>query len=228
MNIAIILAGGIGHRMGQGIPKQYIMVGDRPVIAYCIERFAGSGMIDTFILAMDERWKEFVNPYVDGLNIPVWYSEPGETRQLTIYNALRCARERGADDEDIVIIHDAVRPNVSIHLIGVCLETCEKYDGAMPVLPVKDTIYQSVDGTSISSLLPRESLYAGQSPEAFRLGKYRKAHEALPYEEMLQVRGSSEIAFRKGMAIKLVPGEESNWKITVPEDMERFKLSLKS
>ena len=127
-----------------------------------------------------------------------------------------------------MIIHDAVRPNVSARLIDACLDACAEYDGAMPVLPVKDTMYQSMDGVTISSLLPRETLYAGQAPEAFRLGKYWAAHQALPYEAMLQTRGSSELAYRQGLTIKLVAGEESNYKITVPEDLERFRLLIKA
>lgn len=213
--------------MGSDIPKQYIMVEDRPVIAYCIERFAGSGMIDTFILAMDERWKDFVNPYVDGLNIPVWYSEPGETRQLTIYNALRCARERGADDEDIVIIHDAVRPNVSSRVIHDCLEGCRRYGAAIATVSVKDTIYTHGQGGCVTDVPKRSTLRAGQTPEAFRLGKFLEVHEERSHEEIAAVTGGAEFAFRCGMSVFLSEGEEINFKLTTPEDMDRFKQIVK-
>jgi 2-C-methyl-D-erythritol 4-phosphate cytidylyltransferase len=229
MNIAIILAGGSGLRMGSEIPKQYIEIDGQSIIGYCLAKFLIHPRIDAVIIGVAEEWRPYVENCVRDLrNLkPVYYASAGATRQETIYKALQVVTARFSD-EDIVIIHDAVRPNVSTHLIGVCLDTCGEYDGAMPVLPVKDTMYQSVDGLTISSLLPRETLYAGQSPEAFRLGKYRKAHEALPYEVMLQVRGSSEIAYRQGLSIKLVAGEESNYKITVPEDLERFRLSIKA
>lgn len=229
-NIAIILSGGVGSRMGSEIPKQYIEIGGKPVVAYCLEQFANHRRIDAVIIGVAEEWRSYVEKTVRNLHIPkpVYYAAAGTVRQESIYNALKCAKEQGYNDEDIVIIHDAARPSVSGRLIDACLDACTEYDGAMPVLPVKDTMYQSVDGSTISSLLPRETLYAGQAPEAFRLGKYWAAHQALPYEAMMQIHGSSEIAYRQGLSIKLVAGEESNYKITVPEDLERFRLSIKA
>lgn len=228
-NIAIILSGGVGSRMGSEIPKQYIEIGGKPVVAYCLEQFANHRSIDAVIIGVAEEWRSYVEKTVRNLHIPkpVYYAVAGAVRQESIYKALQVAKAHFADD-DVVIIHDAARPSVSGRLIDACLDACTEYDGAMPVLPVKDTMYQSVDGSTISSLLPRETLYAGQSPEAFRLGKYWAAHQALPYEAMMQIHGSSEIAYRQGLSIKLVAGEESNYKITVPEDLERFRLSIKA
>ena len=229
-NIAIILSGGVGSRMGSEIPKQYIEIGGKPVIAYCLEQFANHRRIDAVIIALAAEWRSFVSDLlvVKTMRQPLYFANQGETRQYSIYNALKCAKEQGYNDEDIVIIHDAARPSVSGRLIDACLDACAEYDGALPVVPVKDTMYQSLDGLTISSLLPRETLYAGQAPEAFRLGKYWAAHQALPHEAMMQIRGSSEIAYRQGLSIKLVAGEESNYKITVPEDLERFRLSIKA
>lgn len=228
-NIAIILSGGIGNRMGSEIPKQYIEINGRSVVGYCLERFITHRRIDAVIVGVAEAWRPYVEKTVLGLLSPkpVYYASAGSVRQETIYKALQVAKSCFADD-DVVIIHDAARPNVSARLIDVCLDACAEYDGAMPVLPVKDTMYQSMDGVTISSLLPRETLYAGQAPEAFRLGRYWAAHQALPYETMLQTRGSSELAYRQGLTIKLVAGEESNYKITVPEDLERFRLLIKA
>lgn len=226
-NIAIILSGGTGSRMGSEIPKQYIEIGGKPVIAYCLEQFANHRSIDAVIIGVAEEWQPYVEKTVRNLHTPkpVYYAAAGAVRQESIYKALQVAKTHFADD-DVVLIHDAARPNVSRRLIDACLDACAEYDGAMPVLPVKDTMYQSVDGLTISSLLPRETLYAGQAPEAFRLGKYWAVHQALPYEAMMQINGSSEIAYRQGLTIKLVAGEESNYKITVPEDLERFRLSI--
>lgn len=228
-NIAIILSGGVGSRMGSEIPKQYIEIGGKPVIAYCLEQFANHRRINAVIIGVAEEWRSYVEKTVRNLHIPkpVYYAIAGTVRQESIYKALQVAKAHFADD-DVVIIHDAARPSVSGRLIDACLDACTEYDGALPVLPVKDTLYQSVDGSTISSLLPRETLYAGQAPEAFRMGKYWEAHQALPYEAMMQIHGSSEIAYRQGLTIKLVAGEESNYKITVPEDLERFRLSIKA
>ena len=96
----------------------------------------------------------------------------------------------------------------------------------MPVLPMKDTIYESYDGLSISSVLNRDILFAGQAPEAFKLGKYINACESMNREELLLVRGSAEIAYKAGMKVKLIKGDERNFKVTVPEDLVRLKLLL--
>lgn len=225
MNIAIILSGGIGSRMGADIPKQYMDVGGKPVIIYCIEQFARSGSIDSFIISLDEQWKKMVGEHLSGLGIqcPVFYSCPGETRQFTIYHALKCAIANGFKDDDIVVIHDAARPLVSVRLIDSCIHGCLEYDGALPVLPMKDTVYFSEDGVRLSGVPPRAMLFAGQAPEAFRLGKYWKAHEMTPCHEILAVNGSTELAYKAGMNVKIIAGDEMNFKITTPMDLQRFK-----
>lgn len=227
-NIAIILAGGFGKRMGCDIPKQYLKVDGRPVICHCLERFFRSGVIDAFVLSMGEPWKAFVAPYVSRLGVPVSYSEPGETRQRTIYNALVHLRESGAEDDDIVIIHDAVRPLVSEALIQSCAEACRDYDGVLPVLPLKDTVYASTDGLSISSFPDRSTLFAGQAPEAFRFGKYLKAHSVWGLENLHQINGSAELAYKTGLKIKMIPGDEGNFKLTVPADLVRMKQLIEN
>ena len=137
MNIAIILSGGVGTRMGASIPKQYIEVCGKPVIYYSLIKFVESGSIDAYIIALDNQWKEYVEGFVSKIHInkPLFYSVPGETREHTIYNALKCAKQNGYADDDIVIIHDAVRPMVSKEVIDDCLEGCKNYDAAIAGWP---------------------------------------------------------------------------------------------
>lgn len=222
MNIAVVLSGGVGSRFGATIPKQYIEVGGKPIFLYCIETFLGMFSIDALNICVADEWKEFVEEHLSALTIdkPIYFSQPGETRQYTIYNALRSIRKRGGEDADIVIIHDAARPLVSTALIQSCIDNCAGADGVLPVLPVKDTIYQSVDGRSITGLLPRTELFAGQAPESFKLGVYLNAHESLSHEELLKINGSSEIAHQQGLRIHLVPGDERNFKVTTLKDLE--------
>lgn len=226
--IGIILSGGVGNRMKSAVPKQYISVDGRMIIDYCLDRFVSHPRIDALIIAVADEWKQIVNKGIIDrrLKIPVYYSAPGEVRQETIYKALRVAAEHYSE-RDIVIIHDAARPMVSDRLIDDCMDACKMYDGAMPVLPVKDTIYQSKDGATISSLLPRSTLFAGQAPEAFVLGKYLNAHRTITRDELLTVNGSSELAHKQGLSIKLIAGDERNFKITTPEDLHRFEQLIK-
>jgi 2-C-methyl-D-erythritol 4-phosphate cytidylyltransferase len=129
-------------------------------------------------------------------------------------------------EQDIVIIHDAARPLVSQGMIDACYTNCDGFDGAMPVLPAKDTYYLSSDGTHITSLLKRNELFAGQAPESFVFGKYYEVHKKMSYEELKQINGSSEIAYLCGLQIKMFPGDEKNFKITTQADIENFKRIL--
>lgn len=172
---------------------------------------------------------DFVDGYVKQMEInePVMYSTPGETREHTIYNALKCAKENGYSDDDIVIIHDAVRPMVSKEVIDDCLRGCAEYDAAIATIDVKDTIYMSVADNCITDVPKRSTLHAGQTPEAFKLGKYLKIHDERTYEEICSVTGGAEFAYRCGLKVYLSKGEEINFKLTTPEDLQRFKQIVK-
>ena len=115
---------------------------------------------------------------------------------------------------------------VSRELIQSCLEGCNEADGVLPVIPVKDTLYQSVDGQCIKNLLNRNELFAGQAPEAFRFCKYLALHEQMPREELLMINGSTEIAYKGGLKIKLIKGDVMNFKITTPEDLTNFETII--
>lgn len=224
MNIAIILSGGIGTRLGANIPKQYIEVGGAPIISYCLKTFAAHPMIAHMVIVAAPEWVATIQAQVDTLQLhkSVVFANSGQTRQYSILNGLNKAMSvfRYIDN---VIIHDAARPLVSSRLITDCLTACNKYDGSMPVLPVKDTIYQSNDGIAISGLLNRSTLFAGQAPEAFRFERYVEAHRSLSADELLKINGSSEIAYKTGMHIKMVKGDVMNFKITDSVDLQRFK-----
>ena len=229
MNIAIILSGGVGSRMGLNLPKQYVLVNDQPVINYCLKTFLDNEMTNAIVIGVADEWKDFVMEYVAKLNPlkPIYYAQPGETRQYSIYNALKVVRKSGFADEDIVLIHDAARPLVSNDLINRCYNGCKEADGIMPVNPVKYTTYLSEDGKHIQSLLNRSHLWGGQAPEAFRFGKYINVHDEMPREELLKINGSTEIAFKAGLDCKMVEGDPMNFKITTPEDLSSFEAIIK-
>ncbi len=150
------------------------------------------------------------------------FSVPGSTRQLSILNGLEdIAKEY--DKDTVVLIHDAARPFVSASMLENCIKACDTHDGAMPVLPMKDTVYYSEDGASVTKLLEREKIFAGQAPEAFILGKYLDANRALLPDRILTIKGSTEPAVMAGMDIAMIPGEESNFKVTTPADLKRYE-----
>ena len=225
MNIAIVLSGGIGSRMGLNIPKQYVLVNNRPVISFCLQTFLEDKYTDAIVIVVADEWKKFVQDEVGVLKPQkiVMYAKPGETRQYSIFNALNVVKDNHYNDEDIVLIHDAARPLVSHALIARCYNGCSKVDGVMPVVPVKDTTYLSKDGKHICSLLDRSQLFCGQSPEAFRFGKYFEIHREMSREELLKINGSTEIAFKAGLDCQMIEGDPINFKITTPEDLASFE-----
>lgn len=229
MVTAVILSGGNGIRMGSDRPKQYIEVEGKPILYYCIQIFEKHPKIDQIIIVAAADWHDYISRMLRGSEIKkfVGFADAGSSRQQSIYNGLLKMQKDGRKVDDIVIIHDAVRPCVSARILSHCVSMLDQADGAMPVLPVKDTVYRSTDGEHISALLNRDEIFAGQAPESFRFGKYLAIHEKMTEEKLASVRGSCEIAFRAGMKIKMFEGEEENFKITTPADLEKFRQQIK-
>lgn len=239
MVTALLLSGGTGKRMGVETPKQYIKVNGRMIIDYCLQALLAHEGIDAVQVVADEAWQAAVLNCIRklqnagrngvseqenrGIEKFRGFSQPGETRQLSIWNGLTDIGKY-AEDSDYVLIHDAARPLVSAKQISDCLEAVRAgHDGALPVLPMKDTVYYSEDGAAVTSLLERSRIFAGQAPEVFVLGKYREANQALFPERILRINGSTEPAVMAGMDIAMIPGDEGNFKITTKADLERFR-----
>ena len=271
MNIALVLSGGTGTRLGSDIPKQYIKVNNKMIISYCLETLFNNDNIDYIQIVADKIWhgeiKQELSRIYDAGHMQTGqqestasskfnskfkgFSEPGANRQLSIYNGLSDIKKYAADDS-FVLIHDAARPLLKNELIDACFEAVEgkynsdcgrsnndgygskdenghtldvalSFDGVLPVLPMKDTVYMSEDGNGISSLLDRSKLYAGQAPELFLLGKYYEANKDLLPDKILTINGSTEPAIMAGMNIAMIPGDEDNFKITTKTDLERFE-----
>lgn len=247
MTFAIILAGGTGSRIHSAdIPKQYIEVGGRPVISYVLETVYSLPGLKKLVVVAEEAWRPLIRnaaaeeveallqPVADELlsrddvqmqtaNADLLFADPGENRQLSILNGLRALAADGAEEDDLVAVIDAARPNMSAEFLSAVFAAAAPCDGALPVLPMKDTVYLSDGGSRVSSLLPREQVFAGQAPEAFRFGKYVEANERLLPDEILKIHGSTEPAILAGMDIAMIPGDEANYKITTDADLARFR-----
>ena len=218
MNYALILSGGTGTRLGADIPKQYLVVRQKMIIAYCLDTFMACSAVDQIFIVADPKWR-------DKIGRDYHYADPGKTRQLSIYNGLMEIRKT-ASENDSVLIHDAARPLVSADLITRCFQALQNHDGVLPVLPMKDTCYLcegAGEKKKIRSLIPRNELFAGQAPEAFRFGKYLRSVQSLLPDRILTIHGSTEPAILAGLDVVTIPGEEKNFKITTPEDLERFR-----
>lgn len=225
MNIALILSGGTGLRLGADIPKQYIEVGGCPIISYCVETLSRHDRIDGIQIIADSAWRENITGWLqtaDPCKKFRGFSDPGENRQLSIFHGLQDIRTY-AGNAGYVFIHDAARPLLSPAQITSCLDAVQGHDGLMPVLPMKDTVYLSRDGKKVAELLDRSQVYAGQAPEVFRIGRYYEANRKLLPERILAINGSTEPAVLDHMDIVMIPGDEGNFKITTKADLDRFR-----
>ena len=221
MRAAIILSGGTGARMGSEIPKQYLEVSGKPIIAYCIETFEKSPEIDKILIVCADEYRTLLSGIVSDASKFAGFAYPGETRQLSILSGLNALKEI-LNDDDEVIIHDAARPLVSGETLHMISEGLQTSDAVLPVLPMKDTVYEVENGMVVSNL-ERSRIAAGQAPEGFRFGKYLKANEDLLPDAIKDISGSMQPAVMAGMSIKTIPGDENNFKITTPADLTRFE-----
>lgn len=226
MKTAILLSGGNGSRIGGPIPKQYIKVNGQRIIDYSLEVFGFCKAIDSFCIVADGKWQKIIIDEMEDDQKAkfIGFASPGETRQLSIVNGLNFIKDYydNLSDDDIVLVHDAARPNITSDMIIGYVDAMKGHDGVLPVLPMKDTVYMSKDGKSITSLVDRNTIFAGQAPEVFLFNKYLAANEALLPDKIKSIHGSSEPAAMAGMDIVLVEGDEENIKITTMDDLHGF------
>ncbi len=214
MNRTVILAGGAGTRMGGCVPKQFINVN-------------GECAGEVWIVA-GEPWRGAVERMIKEAGISSrfrGFCDPGPERQVSVMNALTELMKEETAENSYVMVHDGARPLVSGELIRRCFEAAAGRDGAVPVLPVRDTVYRMEDGR-LSGLLKRDQLAAGQAPEVFRLKPYYDANLALMPDQIMRIRGSAEPAVLAGMDIVVIPADERNIKITTQEDLAYLRYLL--
>ena len=227
MNFGIILCGGSGQRMGKEFknPKQYIKVNNRYVFSYCLEVINNNVLIDKIIICAHENWREIITKTFAeiGVKKEFLFSNPGETRQMSVYNSLKVAKSISFNNSDLAVIHDGARPLLDDEILNDCISESNKHDGAIATIAVNDTIYQSDNGEFITNIPKRDSLRAGQTPEAFKLKKYFDIHQRCSDEVINSVTGGAEFAANNGMKISFSKGNLGNIKITTKKDLELFE-----
>ena len=225
MIFAAILAGGIGSRMGgTDTPKQFLNLGDKPVIVHTIEKFAINGDIDKIIVLIPKNFINHTNHLIEQY-IPnkdnIIVIEGGETRNETLINGINYIDEHfGIDDDSIILTHDSVRPFVTHRIIEDNIEAAKKYGACDTVVPATDTIVESIDGTVISNIPVRDNYYQGQTPQSFNISKLSKLITSLTDEESNILTDACKIFTLKGEKVYLVDGEVTNIKITYPYDLK--------
>jgi len=227
MKVGIILAGGSSERLNElGVPKQFAEVSGVPLIMYSLRMFERCASIDAIAVVAPEQWQEQIRKWLEknGIHKFKMFALPGKTRQHSIYNGLLAVQSL---QPEYVIIHDAARPLVTEQDICNCIDESKGYDGATPTVPLTETVYKSEDGMTITALLNRDELLAGQTPECYNYAKYLKAHKATNDTELADIRGSSQMAAKAGMKIHLYKGNPKNFKVTTIVDFEYAKYYIK-
>ena len=231
MTYGVILAGGIGSRMGGEKPKQYLNLKGKPIIIYTVEKMVTYPDFKQVIILCPAKWvehtKNLVNKYIPGANEKVAVIEGGDTRNETIMNAVDYIEKQGNLNENTVIVtHDSVRPFVTHRIIKENISACEKFDACDTVIPATDTIVESLNGENISNIPDRSVMYQGQTPQSFKAIKLRKLYNELTDEEKEILTDAAKIFVLKGEKVALVNGETFNIKITYPYDLRVAKALL--
>jgi 2-C-methyl-D-erythritol 4-phosphate cytidylyltransferase len=229
MNIAVILAGGIGNRMGiVDKPKQFIDVYGKPIIVHTLEVFDNHPEIDAIAVVCLSEWMDDLRILIRKyeINKVKWLVEGGETRQLSVYNAVKTLSQECSED-DILVVHDSVRPLVTHKIISSNIAGARQFGAVDTVVPSADTIVRSVDGERIKEVPLRKELYLGQTPQSFRLSLLRRAHEKARAENNLDSTEDCQLVLELGEEVHLVQGEELNFKITSFDDLLLLKAGIK-
>lgn len=228
MNIAIIIAGGSGSRMGQSIPKQFITIHDKPVLLYTLEGFQRHPLIDAIEVVCIDGWQEVVWAYARQFHIDKlkWIVKGGGSGQESIRNGV-FNLEGKCKEDDIVVIHDGIRPLVDEFVLTDVIEMAIKKGNAVTSMPYNEQIFivNETDPSTTRKYIPRETLRRVATPQAYRFGKLDWAyHEA--FEKEIGIYGSSytnTMMVELGETLHFAAGSDKNIKLTTQDDLEFFK-----
>ncbi len=226
-NIGLLIAGGAGSRMHQDIPKQFLTVNERPVIVYTLEAFEKHPEIDAIAVVCIEGWEQVLWAYARQFNISkLKYVVPGgKNGQGSIRNGVFALEEACAPD-DIVLIHDAIRPMVSAEIISDCIRVATIHGNAITVIPCAEAMLETEDGSSSSGSYPRDRLKRTQTPQAFRLGAICDLHRRALEAGITNSVASCTLMIEMGEKVYFSAGSEKNIKLTTVEDLDIFKALL--
>lgn len=233
MNVAVIIAGGSGHRMHQDIPKQFLNVYDKPVLLYTLEGFQEHPDIDAIEVVCIEGWENVLWAYAKQFGITKlrWVIPGGSTGQESIRNGVYNLKEHCTAD-DVVIIHDGIRPLVDGNVLTDVIEVCKEHGNGVTSLPYNEQIFvvDENDPSTTRQYIPRETLRRVSTPQAYTFGKLVWAYEKA-FAEGIGIYGSSytnTMMVELGETLHFAKGSDRNIKLTTRDDLMMFKAYLKT
>ena len=228
MNIALIIAGGSGARMHQSIPKQFLTVEERPVIVYTLEAFQRHAGIDAIAVVCIEGWENVLWAYASQFNITkLKHVIPGgKNGQDSIRNGVY-ELEKHYSSDDVVLIHDAIRPMVSEEVISDCIVKTRENGCAIAVIPCAEAMVITQDSETSTECYPRDNLKRTQTPQGFTIGKICDLHRRALEVGITNSVASVTLMVEMGETVHFSAGSEKNIKLTTVEDIDIFKALLR-
>lgn len=229
-NIALIIAGGVGARMGQDIPKQFINVYDKPILVYTMEAFQKHPDIDGIEVVCLEGWHETLKAYARQFGIAKLEGvvNGGKNGQDSIRNGLLDIQSRHPENDTIVLVHDAIRPMLSQEIISENIRVCREKGNAITVVPCTAAMLKTYDSECSEEQVPRDNLKITQTPQTFFLNEIVETHKEALEKGITNSVASCTLYIELGKKLFLAKGSEKNLKLTTAEDIEIFKALLKS
>ena len=222
MNIAIILAGGKGTRMNLDTPKQYVLINNKPLIVHTIEAFNSVNEIDAIYLTCLKETKEYmlrlVNEY--NLNKVKRIVDGGNTRQESVFNALKAIKDDKVDENSVVLIHDGARLNVSQRIILDNIKAASEFDACVTAVKATDSLFICNPNFGKLEYLNRDEVYQAQTPQSFKFSLIYNAH--LDAFNSGITSATDDACLVKNKAIKVVLGDDKNIKVTTKSDLLKF------
>lgn len=232
MIFAGVLAGGIGSRMGNyTIPKQFLLINDRPIIAHVIDKFIVHNDIDHVIAGVNPDWYRYMldikEKYYKGVDKLV-IVPGGSDRNSTINSIVEQTKKMSGSPDDILVTHDAVRPFITLKMISENIDAAIKYGVCDTVIPATDTIVYSENKEYITDIPLRSNTYQGQTPQSFKVKLFEEVYSSMTDEELKIVTDACKMFMLKGHKVHLVEGNVSNIKITYPYDYKIAQIMMEN
>ncbi len=226
-NIAMLIAGGSGNRMRQDIPKQFLTVNERPVIVYTMEAFERHPEIDAIAVVCIEGWEQVLWAYARQFKISkLQFVVPGgKNGQESIRNGVM-ELEKHYESDDLVLIHDAIRPMVSAEIISDNIRVAREYGNAIAAIPCAEAMLKTENGVVSAGSYPRDRLKRTQTPQAFRIGDICDLHRRALEAGITNSVASCTLKIEMGEQVYFSSGSEKNIKLTTVEDIDIFKALL--
>lgn len=228
-NIALIIAGGSGHRMGQEIPKQFLTINDKPIIIYTLENFQHNSLIDEVLVVCIDGWHDVLRAYAKQFNIDKlkYVISGGNSAQESIRNGVNKLYEI-YDKDTCVVIHDGIRPLLEEGVLNDVIETCHKYGNGVTSMPYNEQIFVINDEKTTKQYIPRETLRRVSTPQAYNLKTLYEAYKKA-FEKNIGISGSSYVntmMVELGETLYFAKGSDKNIKLTTKDDFYIFKAYL--